>query len=116
MFPGLRGTAWLRLGSLKGSSSQAGPALVPVSFGLSWRGDLVTQGEPGLCRLACSISHLFCKAETGFPEREPLVTLPFSVTSCRTSSQLWLAPVLPRVAAKASPVLPHSYCQGADAC
>lgn len=36
-------------------------------------------------------SYLSCKTETGFPEPEPLVSLPFSVTPCRPSSQLGLA-------------------------
>lgn len=72
--------------------------------------------DPGLCRVPCPISYLFCKTETGFPEQEPLVTLPFSVTSCRSSSQLRLALAMARDAAKASPVLPGSHCQGADVC
>lgn len=50
--------------------------------------DLVAQGKPGLCRVPLSLSHLFCKIETGFPEREALVTLSFSVTFCRSPSQL----------------------------
>ena len=75
----------------KCSISHAGPTLTGPSILQSpWRGDLVTEGEPGLCRLPCSLSHLFCKTETGFPEREPLVTLPFSVTSCGSSG--WLQP------------------------
>lgn len=79
------------LGSLKCSISQAGPTLTgPSNLQSPWRGDLVTEGEPGPCRLRCSVSHLFCKTETGFPEREPLVTLPFSVTSCGSSG--WLQP------------------------
>lgn len=116
MFPGLQGTAWLRSGSLNGSISQAGPTLVPASYSPPWGGDLVTQGEPGLCRVLCSVSHMFCKTEMGFPEQGPLVTLPFSVTSCWSSSKLWLAPALARAAAKSSLVRPGSHCQGADAC
>lgn len=65
MFPVLQGTTWLRFGSPNGSISQAGPTLVPTSYSPPWGGDLVTQGEPGLCRVPCSVSHMFCKTESG---------------------------------------------------
>lgn len=67
----------------------------------------------GSVRASCSIPHLFCKTETGFPEQEPLVTLPFSVTYCRSSTHTGSG--LSQGCCQHQHGAPRQCCQGTDA-
>lgn len=59
--------------------------LVPASLGSALVRLTGSPGEnQGSEEHPAPVPSLFCKTDTGFPEREPLVTLPFSVTHCRS--------------------------------